>query len=216
MSDLEDNLFKTPLSSAGGFRFDEKVALVFPDMIRRSVPGYGHIIGSSGLIAKRYAKANTVIYDLGCSLGATTLAIAGEVETPGCRIIAVDNSEAMLAQARMRLSEPPIDTLPIDWVCEDISDMTFERCSVVALNFTLQFIEKGKREKLLSDVRRALYPNGALILAEKLSKKMQNHRIPLTRYIWISNEPTATRSLKSLGNAKRSKTCLFLRQLTLT
>ena len=51
MSDLEDNLFKTPLSSAGGFRFDEKVALVFPDMIRRSVPGYGHIVGSSGLIA---------------------------------------------------------------------------------------------------------------------------------------------------------------------
>ena len=81
MSDLEDNLFKTPLSSAGGFRFDEKVALVFPDMIRRSVPGYGHIVGSSGLIAKRYAKANTVIYDLGCSLGATTLAIAGEVDT---------------------------------------------------------------------------------------------------------------------------------------
>ena len=168
MSDLEDNLFKTPLSSAGGFRFDEKVALVFPDMIRRSVPGYGHIVGSSGLIAKRYAKANTVIYDLGCSLGATTLAIAGEVKTPGCRIIAVDNSEAMLAQARMRLSEPLIDTLPIDWVCEDISDMTFEPCSVVALNFTLQFIEKDKREKLLSDVRRALYPDGALILAEKI------------------------------------------------
>ena len=168
MSDLEDNLFKTPLSSAGGFRFDEKVALVFPDMIRRSVPGYGHIVGSSGLIAKRYAKANTVIYDLGCSLGATTLAIAGEVKTPGCRIIAVDNSEAMLAQARTRVSEPLIDTLPIDWVCEDISDMTFEPCSVVALNFTLQFIEKGKREKLLSDVRRALYPDGALILAEKI------------------------------------------------
>jgi len=168
MSDPEDNLFKTPLSSAGGFRFDEKVALVFPDMIRRSVPGYGHIVGSSGLIAKRYAKANTVIYDLGCSLGATTLAIAGEVKTPGCRIIAVDNSEAMLAQARTRLSEPLIDTLPIDWVCEDISDMTFEPCSVVALNFTLQFIEKGKREKLLSDVRRALYPDGALILAEKI------------------------------------------------
>ena len=46
--------------------------------------------------------------------------------------------------------------------------MTFEPCSVVALNFTLQFIEKGKREKLLSDVRRALYPDGALILAEKI------------------------------------------------
>ena len=69
MSDREDNLFQTAFTGIGGFRFDEKVAQVFPDMIRRSVPGYGHVIGSSGLIAKRYAQPNTVLYDLGCSLG---------------------------------------------------------------------------------------------------------------------------------------------------
>ena len=82
MPNREDNLFETPFVGVGDFRFDEKVSEVFPDMIRRSVPGYGHVIGLSGLIAKRYAKPNTIIYDLGCSLGATTIAIANEVTNP--------------------------------------------------------------------------------------------------------------------------------------
>ena len=168
MSDREDNLFQTAFTGIGGFRFDENVAQVFPDMIRRSVPGYGYVIGSSGLIAKRFAQPNTVIYDLGCSLGATTLAIANQVTTPGCRIVAVDNSKAMLTQARSSLSDRLVDPLPIEWVHGDISTMAFEPCSVVALNFTFQFIEQDKREQLLSDIHRALCPGGALILAEKI------------------------------------------------
>lgn len=168
MSDREDNLFQTAFSSIGGFRFDENVARVFPDMIRRSVPGYGHVVGSSGLIAKSYAQPNSVIYDLGCSLGATTLAIANQVTTPGCRIVAVDNSEAMLAQAQSSLTDRLVDPLPVEWVHGDISTMAFEPCSVVALNFTLQFIEQDKREQLLSDIHCALCPGGALILAEKI------------------------------------------------
>jgi tRNA (cmo5U34)-methyltransferase len=168
MSDREDNLFQTAFRSIGGFRFDENVAQVFPDMIRRSVPGYGHVVGSSGLIAKRFAQPNTVIYDLGCSLGATTLAIANQVTTPGCRIVAVDNSEAMLGQAQSSLTDRLVGPLPIEWVYGDISTMAFEPCSVVALNFTLQFIEQHKREQLLNNIQRALCPGGALILAEKI------------------------------------------------
>ena len=168
MSDHEDNLFKTPFAGVGGFRFDENVAQVFPDMIRRSVPGYGHVIGSSGLIAKRFAKPHTVIYDLGCSLGATTLAMANQVTAPGCRIIAVDNSQAMLSQAQATLADRLVDPLPIEWQCADISEMPLAPCSVVALNFTLQFINREKREALLRDIQHALCPGGALILAEKI------------------------------------------------
>ena len=144
MADREDHLFQTPFAGVGEFRFDEKVAQVFPDMIRRSVPGYGQVIGSSALIAKRHAKPNTAIYDLGCSLGATTLAMANQVRTEGCRIIAVDNSEAMLTQVRQTMSDRLLDPLPIEWVCHDIVEMPFEPCSVVALNFTLQFIALEK------------------------------------------------------------------------
>lgn len=168
MPNEEDNLFETSFMGVGDFRFDEKVSEVFPDMIRRSVPGYGHVIGLSGLIAKRYALPNTIIYDLGCSLGATTIAIANEVTTPGCRIVAVDNSAPMLKRARATTSDRLVNPQPIEWLCEDITDMSFEACSIVVLNFTLQFIAIEKREKLLTNIRNSLVPRGLVILAEKV------------------------------------------------
>lgn len=168
MPNEEDNLFEIPFVGVGDFRFDEKVSEVFPDMIRRSVPGYGHVIGLSGLIAKRYAIPNTVIYDLGCSLGATTVAIANEVTTPGCRIVAVDNSEAMLKRARATTNDRLVNPQPIEWLCEDITDMSFEACSIVVLNFTLQFIAIKKREDLLINIKNSLVPGGLVILAEKV------------------------------------------------
>ena len=168
MPNGEDNLFETPFMGVGDFRFDEQVSEVFPDMIRRSVPGYGHVIALSGLIAKRYAKPNTIIYDLGCSLGATTIAIANEVTKPGCRIVAVDNSEAMLTRARATTNDRLVNPRAIEWLREDITDMSFEACSVVVLNFTLQFIAIEKREDLLINIKNSLVPGGLLILAEKV------------------------------------------------
>ena len=168
MPNEEDNLFETPFVGVGDFRFDEKVSEVFPDMIRRSVPGYGHVIGLSGLIAKRYAVPNTTIYDLGCSLGATTIAIANEVKIPGCRIVAVDNSAPMLERARAIANDRLVNPQPIEWLCEDITDMNFEACSIVVLNFTLQFIAIEKREKLLTNIKNSLVPHGLVILAEKV------------------------------------------------
>ena len=168
MSNREDNLFETPFVGVGEFRFDEKVSEVFPDMIRRSVPGYGHVTGLSGLIAKRYAKPNTIIYDLGCSLGATTIAIANEVTNPGCRIVAVDNSEAMLTRARATTNDRLVNPQAIEWLRKDITDMSFEACSVVVLNFTLQFIAIEQREDLLIKIKNSLVPGGLMILAEKV------------------------------------------------
>ena len=168
MPNREDNLFETPFVGVGDFRFDEKVSEVFPDMIRRSVPGYGHVTGLSGLIAKRYAKPNTIIYDLGCSLGATTIAIANEVTKPGCRIVAVDNSEAMLKKAQATSNDRLVDPQAIEWLRKDITDMSFEACSVVVLNFTLQFIAIEQREDLLINIKNSLVPGGLMILAEKV------------------------------------------------
>lgn len=168
MTDHPDTLFQMPWHGVGGFRFDEQVASVFPDMIRRSVPGYGQVIGLSALIAKRYAQPHTHLYDLGCSLGATTLAMAEQVTESGCRVIAMDNSEAMLARARALAADRLIDPLPIDWVQTDIADCVFEPASVMAMNFTLQFIDPTVRADLIGRIYEALTPGGVLVLAEKV------------------------------------------------
>jgi len=169
MTEHTDTLFQTPWQGVGDFRFDERVAAVFPDMIRRSVPGYGHVIGLTGLIAKRYAKPHTVLYDLGCSLGASTLAMATQVTEPGCQIIAIDNSEAMLKRAAELATDRAIAPIPITWIAADICAFEFSPCSVVSLNFTLQFIAPEQRLSLLSRIHEAMVPGGVLILAEKVT-----------------------------------------------
>ena len=102
-----DSLFASPRDHIVDFAFDASVASVFPDMIRRSVPGYGEIIALTGLLAERYAQPGSRCYDLGCSLGAASLSMRRRIPHADCGIIAVDNAPAMLEQARANLEQAP-------------------------------------------------------------------------------------------------------------
>ena len=46
----KDDIFATKQSQIVDFVFDEQVVAVFPDMIRRSVPGYETVIPMTGLM----------------------------------------------------------------------------------------------------------------------------------------------------------------------
>ncbi len=163
----KDSLYASPLGEIDAFKFDEKVAQVFPDMIRRSVPGYGAIISAIGLLANRFCQDGSRCYDLGCSLGAASLSMRQRIEGKDCRIIAVDNSEAMVRQFQHILSADP-GTVEVDVVCADIRDVEISDASVVVLNFTLQFIPIADRKAFLSKIFQGMLPGGVLILSEKL------------------------------------------------
>jgi tRNA (cmo5U34)-methyltransferase len=163
----KDKIYSEQESMIVDFAFDEKVANVFPDMIRRSVPGYETIITMVGLIAAEYAQANSSIYDLGCSLGASSLSILKQVKQPGCKIIAVDNSQAMLDKCSSNLNDEKSDT-SIELLCSDIQDIEIENASVVVMNFTLQFIAPEQRFALMQKIYHGLRPGGVLILSEKI------------------------------------------------
>ena len=150
------------------FSFDEQVARVFPDMIRRSVPGYGTIVEMTGILAARYARPDTRLYDLGCSLGASTLAMARLVPHRDCRIIAVDNSPAMIGEARSLLAQGETPPVPVELQCGDVRELRLENASVVVLNFTLQFLPPTDRDRLIDHIAEALLPGGILILSEKV------------------------------------------------
>lgn len=164
----KDRVFARPQGMIVDFAFDETVAKVFPDMIRRSVPGYETIISLTGLLAGQYARPRSYIYDLGCSLGAATLSMRRRIRQPGCRIIAVDNAEAMVDRCRelLQRDESPLD---VEVRCADIRDVPIEKASVVVLNFTLQFIEPAARNELVQGICHGLQPGGALILSEKIT-----------------------------------------------
>ncbi|WP_374438168.1 carboxy-S-adenosyl-L-methionine synthase CmoA [Pseudomonas panipatensis] len=166
-----DRIFAQPLQQVTDFTFNEDVARVFPDMIKRSVPGYPTIVENIGVLGARFAQPNSLLYDLGCSLGAVTQALRRHVKTDGCQVIGVDNSAAMLQRCREYLSAQDAmyqELLPAELLEADILDLEFQPCALVAMNFTLQFIEPARRQELLGRIRQSLLPGGALILSEKL------------------------------------------------
>jgi tRNA (cmo5U34)-methyltransferase len=162
-----DNIYNTPLEKVSGFTFDEQVVQVFPDMIKRSVPGYEKIISIIGMITQRCAIEQSHLYDLGCSLGAATFAMRKGLEgNKSCKIIAVDNSPAMISKCQHMLNAYKSD-IPVDVLCDDICNIKIENASVVVLNFTLQFLTPENRLALLTNIYQGLLPTGVLILSEK-------------------------------------------------
>ncbi|AEH33423.1 carboxy-S-adenosyl-L-methionine synthase CmoA [Vibrio anguillarum] len=166
MSNHKDIIFSAPIDKIGDFTFDERVAEVFPDMIQRSVPGYSNIISAIGMLAERFVKPHSTIYDLGCSLGAATLSMRRHIRQEGCKIVAVDNSSAMVERCKLHINAYRSDT-PVEVIEADIREIEIRDASVVVLNFTLQFLSPEDRLALLEKIYAGLRPGGILILSEK-------------------------------------------------
>lgn len=163
-----DTIFSKPLPSVSDFCFDQNVVEVFPDMINRSVPGYSSILQTLPQLTTRFAQPDSNLYDLGCSLGAATLALRkGCEQIDDVNIVAVDNSDAMIERARIHLHGFK-SQVPVTLRCEDIRETRIEQASMVVLNFTLQFVPREERQRIVSTIYAGLKPGGALMVAEKV------------------------------------------------
>ena len=162
----QDRIFALPLDQVGDFRFDKQVVDVFPDMIGRSVPGYASVLAMTAELAARFAKPETNVYDLGCSLGAASFAMQSRIDRT-CTIHAVDASGAMASALRERVAErgmmPRIKVREANILDEDIQSASF-----AVLNYTLQFIPPDRRLTCLARVAKGLETGGALVLSEKV------------------------------------------------
>lgn len=163
-----DLIYSNPHVQVKDFAFDAQVVEVFPDMITRSVPGYNTIIDTIGRLSQRFVKPNTLIYDLGCSLGAATLAMRKGIDDQQCKIIAVDNSSAMVERCKMHINAFKGKT-DVDVIEANIQDVTIENASMVVLNFTLQFIDKQDRQTLINKIAQGINKGGILVISEKVS-----------------------------------------------
>jgi len=166
ISKSKDNIYSEFLERTQAFKFDDKVVAVFSDMIKRSVPGYENILTMTGLVTQLYAQDNTNCYDLGCSIGASTLAILNNLQNKTCHVHAIDNSPDMINQCSKNLQSSSSSQYTV--ICENISNIKFQNASVVVLNFTLQFIPIEQRENLLNNIYNNLIPGGVLLLSEKI------------------------------------------------
>ena len=75
MPEAIDTIYADREGAPAPFVFDRSVATVFPNMIRRSVPGYEASLDLIAMCAQQFGQANTRFYDLGCSRGAAIAAM---------------------------------------------------------------------------------------------------------------------------------------------
>jgi tRNA (cmo5U34)-methyltransferase len=131
------------------------------------VPGYPTIVAMTGLLAARYATAGSHLYDLGCSLGASSLAMRQNLQVPDCTIVGVDTSQPMLERCRTIIDTDTHDT-PVELICKPLQEVDITNASVVVLNFTLQFIEQAQRDDVIRNIYAGLRPGGIMVLSEKV------------------------------------------------
>ncbi len=163
-----DHIYREPRSHVPPFEFDEHVAGVFDDMIRRSVPFYREIIERQVQLIVRYYQPGTRIYDLGCSNGNLGLALCAQMSEADFDMIAVDNSVPMLDAYRTRLVDMPGgDRIRLRQ--QDIRRVSIENASVVVLNFTLQFLTVNEREAVIRKIYDGLCPGAVLLFCEKIT-----------------------------------------------
>ncbi len=162
-----DAIYQCSHDLVENFCFDQRVVDVFQDMIKRSVPGYGMVLSLVQVLAEAYVQPASTLYDLGSSLGASTLAMSTVAAERNCRIVAVDASEAMVQQSQQNIAQLGLDC-EIDVLCDDVRRVNMQSSSMVTMNFTLQFIPPAYRRAVIASVYQALLPGGVLMLSEKV------------------------------------------------
>ena len=149
------------------WEFDDAVADVFDDMLRRSIPQYNVMRQACLRLAAHFRQPETDVLDLGCSRGQAIADLMG-VCGGANRFLGVDVSRPMLDAARERFASA------IDEGIVRIEELDLRgaypqcRASITFAVLTLQFIPPEYRPRIVHDVYRHTVPGGAFIFVEKL------------------------------------------------
>lgn len=159
---MNDKVFTKPITKQ--FEFDAEVAAVFDDMLERSVPFYKESQKITEFFALKHLDKGGLAYDLGCSTASLLLNIHRKV-SDDVRLVGLDNSEAMLDQARKKCEAYGAD---IEILYADILEYEYKQADLFISNYTLQFIRPLVREELVNKIANSLKEGSAFIFSEKV------------------------------------------------
>jgi tRNA (cmo5U34)-methyltransferase len=157
-----DKVFTKPITKQ--FEFDEDVAVVFDDMLERSIPFYKEVIDLTCKTICLHVKEGARIVDLGCSTANTLLALHKR-SNKSYHLLGIDNAEAMLHIARQKTHAYGAK---IELVSADITQVDLSSHDVIIANYMLQFIRPLQRAEFVAKIYEALNPNGLFVFSEKI------------------------------------------------
>lgn len=159
---MNDKIFTKPIKKQ--FEFDEEVAAVFDDMLQRSVPFYKESQKITEFFALKQLEDGGIAYDLGCSTATLLINISRKLKKRAT-LVGLDNSEAMLEQARKKCEAFRAD---IELANADILEYDYKEADLFISNYTLQFIRPLIREELVKKISASLKKEGMFIFSEKV------------------------------------------------
>ena len=166
----KDTLFSEQRGEVRDFDFGKDTAVVFDDMLNRSVPYYSEMERMIGEISADYAVDGTRVYDLGCSTCAAFFEL-DRVLPKNIKFVGVDFSNEMLDQAREKIAGQNLKR-DHELICADLNDeIEIKNASVVIMNLTLQFIRPVRRHLVMNNIVRGMVPGGCLLVVEKVLSK---------------------------------------------
>jgi tRNA (cmo5U34)-methyltransferase len=142
--------------------FEGDVCNQFDEHVKMSVPLYseGHefIIG----LSRFYLKDNSVCYDIGSSTG-TLLNKLSAYTKKKIKYIGIETSHPMYKYSIENNLKNDISYLN-----SDVLDVSFEKSDFIISYYTLQFIHKDDRLKVVSKIYESLREGSAFVLFEKV------------------------------------------------
>lgn len=171
---MKDKIFNKKKMKISDFKFDNKVASAFDDMISRSVPFYTESQDTAVRLAKEYVQLDSKIIDVGCSTGTTLLKLyygLSSQEKKKVKMIGYDSSKPMIFQAKNKIKEKKFKN-SFKFIHGKIQNLEIKKnVSICFMNYTLQFIRPIDRQKVIGKIFKSLNKGGAFILMEKILSK---------------------------------------------
>ena len=143
--------------------FSGDVAKTFSEHVKLSVPLYSEGQELTANVSEFFISKNSVIYDLGCSLGTLTSMLADRHISKSARVIGIDNEKDMINEAQKINKRKNIK-----FFADDIVSMEFEKSNFISCYYTIQFIHPSVRQIVFEKIYDSLNWGGGFVLFEKV------------------------------------------------
>ena len=142
----------------------------FDNHIEQSIRGYSNLLEDVVSLSRYFVEDDTNIVDIGCSTGKLTKAMMeyNSDHSPAAQYFGVEVADGFvqdLKDRRLELNTAGFNN--VEFVMKDIRKFQFSNRNLVTSIFTLQFMPKKDRKKVVQNIYHGLNEGGAFIFAEK-------------------------------------------------
>ena len=193
------------------WRFSDVVAENFDQHVNQSIPHYEDLQNYLVQLSEWFLKDDAVIYDLGCSTGATIEKILELNISTKFKIIGIDNNQKMLDLAKQKVNKLKNNNVEIEFSNIDLtSNIEFQKSNLFYSILFFPFLNYKRRKAILKKIYSSLEVGGALICVEKVRSKSSHFEDLLNQLYFDFKLQQGLTEEEILSKAKSLRSSMYL------